>query len=258
MQILISEIKNWIYQAADLIKTEMAKNELEVDTKASRTDLVTNVDKMIQDFLIQKIHRYDPEAKILGEENGRDTLTDFSGKVFIVDPIDGTLNFVLEKENFCIMIALMEEHEEKLGFVYDVMKDTLLWGGPEIGVFKDEERLDQPSDLSLEENLVGMNSNIYRKDLYHAQEIGRKSMGVRMSGCAGVELIQLMLGKRNAYLSNLAPWDYAAGKVMLETLGFKVTNITGGALKFSGREHFIAATPKTFTSIQNYVHESLN
>jgi len=253
MQILISEIKNWIYQASAIIKNEIKKNDLVIATKASRTDLVTNVDKMIQDFLIERIHRFDPAAKILGEENGQDKLTDFSGRVFVIDPIDGTMNFVLEKENFCIMIAVIEDNEEKLGFIYDVMKDVLLWGGPEVGVFKDEERLDSPEDLSLEESLIGMNSSIYRKNLYHLQDIVDRSMGVRMSGCAGVELINLMTGKRNAYISNLAPWDYAAGKVMLEKLGFKVTNIEGGPLKFSHRERVIAATPATFSAIEDCI-----
>ena len=91
-------------------------------------DLVTELDKATQDFLIEKIQAFDPEAKILGEENGLDRLSDFSGRVFIIDPIDGTMNFVLEKENFCIMIAVYEEGQGRFGFVYNVMKNEFLLG----------------------------------------------------------------------------------------------------------------------------------
>lgn len=258
MQIMINEIKNWIQEAAEIIKKEIAKNDMVVDTKEGRKDLVTNVDKQVQDFLIERMHDFDPEAKILGEENGRDQLTDFSGRVFIIDPIDGTLNFVLEQENFCIMIAVYEEGKGKLGFIYNVMEDMLLWGGPEIGVFINEENLPVPADLNLADGLVGMNSSMYRKNSYNAQLMAERSMGVRMSGCAGLELISLIRGKRNAYVSSLAPWDYAAGSVMLETLNMKFSNIEGDPLKFNGRERFIAATPTAYKEMMQLVGQAQN
>ncbi len=100
MQIMINEIKNWIKEAADLVKEEIAKNDMTIDTKEGRKDLVTSVDKKVQDFLVEQINGFDPEAKVLAEEDGCDRLTDFSGRVFVIDPIDGTLNFVLEKKKF--------------------------------------------------------------------------------------------------------------------------------------------------------------
>jgi len=256
MQIMINEIKNWMKEAAELIKKEIAKNEMTVDTKNGRRDLVTNVDQKVQDFLIEQISAFDPDAKILAEENGRDHLTDFSGRVFIIDPIDGTLNFVLERENFCIMIGVYEQGQGKLGFIYNVMEDLLLWGGKEIGVFINEENLKAPDDLSLKDGLVGMNSSMYRKNSYNAQVMAEHSMGVRMSGCAGLELIGLLRGERSAYVSSLAPWDYAAGKAMLEAFGMKVSNINGQPLKFDGREHFIAATPKAYEEMMALVEEA--
>ncbi|AYW46819.1 inositol monophosphatase family protein [Tetragenococcus koreensis] len=256
MQIMINEIKNWIKEAAELIKKEIAKNDMTVDTKNGRRDLVTNVDKQVQDFLIEQINAFDPDAKILGEENGKDHLTDFSGRVFIIDPIDGTLNFVLEQENFCIMIAVYEEGQGKLGFIYNVMEDMLLWGGKEVGVFINEERLNTPPDLALKDGLVGMNSSMYRKNSYNAQVMAERSMGVRMSGCAGLEMIALIRGKHNAYVSSLAPWDYAAGSVMLEALGIKFSNINGKMLKFDGREHYIAATPTAYEEMMRLAEQA--
>lgn len=246
MQEIIHEIKSWIYEASERIRASIASNQLTVCTKSDRTDLVTNIDKETQDFLMTKIKNFDPTAKVLGEENNQNHLTDFSGTVFIVDPIDGTMNFVLEQENFCLMIAVYEEAKPSLGFIYDVVKDVLLWGGPSIGVYRNDERIDAPANKGVGEGLLGVNAGMYGTNFAHVREIGNMALGVRMSGCAGVELIALILGKRIGYISNLSPWDYAAGGVLLQTLGLKMSNISGDVLNLSDREFFVAGTPKAY------------
>lgn len=246
MQILISEIKHWMTEAGEMIKTALLANQLTVDTKTDRKDLVTNVDKITQDYFVKKIVAFDPQARILGEENGQDHLDKWSGRVFIIDPVDGTMNFVLERENFCIMLAVYEEGQGILGFIYDVMKGQLLWGGRDIGVFLNEERVPQPADIPLSEGLLGMNAAMYARNSHNAQIMGDRSMGVRMSGCAGLELMGMVLGRRVGYVSNLAPWDYAAGGVLIEALGMKMSHITGRKLKLDGRERFLAGTPRAY------------
>lgn len=249
MQILINEVKYWMTEAGEMLKSALLENQLVVDTKSSRTDLVTNLDKAIQDFLVSKIATFDPTAKILAEENDRDCLEDVTGRVYIIDPIDGTMNFVLEGENFCIMVAVYEDGKGILGFVYDVMKNEFLWGGPSIGVFRDEERLAQPLDLGLEDGLLGVNTKMYRENVRDIQEVTQQAMGVRMSGCAGVELNHMVMGRRVGYISNLAPWDYAAGGVLIEAMGMKMSRIDGKPLDLQDRQHFLAATPTAYQQI---------
>ncbi|KAF1297661.1 inositol monophosphatase [Enterococcus sp. JM4C] len=244
----IQEIKQWLYQAGDKIKSSLSA-ELSIDEKSSRTDLVTNMDREIQNFLIDKVHQNYPEAKILAEENGYNELTSMSGEVFVIDPIDGTLNFVLEKENFCIMVGLYEEGRSKLGFIYNVMQDELYWGGRGYGVFCNEKQLERPEDKALTEGLIGMNAHMYLHNHYQAQAIGKRSMGVRMSGCAGIELIAVIKGARVAYLTNLSPWDYAAGCAILDAFDFRYSRIDGQSLSFNGREHFVAGTPKAYSQM---------
>ncbi len=246
MQILISEIKHWMTETGEMIKTALFDDALTVDTKSERKDLVTNVDKIVQTYFAQKILAFDPKAKILGEENGQDHLNKWDGRVFIIDPIDGTMNFVLERENFCIMLAVYEEGQGILGFIYDVIKGQLLWGGRDIGVFLNEERVPQPANVSLKDGLLGMNAAMYARNSHNAQIMGDRAMGVRMSGCAGLELMGMALGRRVGYVSNLAPWDYAAGGVLIEALGMKMSHITGRKLKLDGRERFLAGTPSAY------------
>lgn len=249
MDQMITHIKSWIYTAAEQIK-ESFNEDLQVETKSSRKDLVTSLDKQTQEYLTRQILNYDPNAKIMGEENGRDHLTDLSGRVFIIDPIDGTMNFVLEHENFCIMMAVYEDGVPQLGFVYDVMKDEFLWGGKKVGVFRNEQQIKAPKDLGMREGLVGMNTSMYKKNAYNCQKIGDQAMGVRMTGCAGKELIGIILGHRNGYISNLAPWDYAPGCVLLDALGMKFSALDGEPLKLDGRELFIAGTPTAYDEMR--------
>lgn len=249
MQELAHEIKGWLIEAGEKIKESLTGQEITVETKSDRKDLVTNLDKAIQDFLIRKILARDPEAKILGEENGKDQLENMTGRVYIIDPIDGTMNFVLEKDNFCVMLGLYEDSIGKLGFIYEVMNDRMLYGGPEIGVFLNEHKIQAPANLALKEGLLGLNSGMLTYNYHQEQTMSDQAIGVRMVGCAGIELMNLVLGKRIGYLSRLAPWDYAPGGVLLETLGLKMSAIDGSPLKFSERETFLAGTPKAYEEL---------
>lgn len=247
-----NEIISWIYEAAEKIKTGLG-DALKVDQKENRTDLVTNVDKEIQDFFVSKINAFDPNAKILGEENGQDQTPISEGRVFVIDPIDGTLNFVMQQENFCIMIAVYEDGVGQLGFIYDVMQDDLFWGGLKVGkVYHNKEEISAPENKSLSEGLIGMNAALYRENLYHAQEIGRASMGIRVLGCAGLDFIAILKGTQIGYVSTLSPWDYAAGGIMMEQLGMTICGGNQAPLSFQGREFFIGATQAAMADIRAF------
>lgn len=242
---LVAEIKQWLNQAAENIRKNL-NQEIQISQKQNRTDLVTNMDEETQAFFIARIKEKYPNDRILAEEKGFDTIDSLAGRVWIIDPIDGTLNFVLEKENFCIMLAIFDEGIGQLGFIYDVMQDQLYWGGKGYGVYCNQTKIAAPENLALSEGLLGMNAYMHGDNVHQATTIGKKSMGVRISGCAGLEFISMLKGNHIGYLSNLSPWDYAAGIVLIEEFGFKFSNIEGGPLRFAGREYFLAATNKAF------------
>lgn len=243
---MIEEIQLWLHEAGERIKEAIAADDFDVEEKSGRADLVTTVDKATQDFLIKKILAFDPEAKILAEEEGRSTIDSMSGRVFIIDPIDGTLNFVLEQENFCIMLGIYEDGVGQLGFLYDVMKGELYWGGKGYGVYRNKEKLTPPANKELSAGLIGVNGYMYAHNRFHTQELGEESMGVRMSGCAGLEMIAMLKGNHIGYISSLAPWDYAPGCVLLEEFGIRYSNEQGEPMSFDGRERFFAGTPAVF------------
>ena len=115
--------KQIIREAGDLIKSSMLSN-LQVEEKTRFDDLVTNVDKSTQELLVTKIKKYYPNDNIFAEENGlRHSISD--GNVWVLDPIDGTVNFVAQRTHFAVMIGYYENGVGQFGLIYDVMNDLL-------------------------------------------------------------------------------------------------------------------------------------
>jgi len=251
---LINEIKEWILEAGENIKSKL-KDPLVIEHKSSRTDLVTNIDKETEKFFVDHIRKKYPEDKILGEEGLGDELTSLAGRVWIIDPIDGTMNFVKQQENFCIMLAVYEEGIGQLGFIYNLMNNEFVWGGKGLGVYLNDQKLPNVANLSLEEGIIGMNSVMYAKNQYNSQLIGDASAAVRMMGCAGLEFIQLIRGKEVAYLSMLAPWDFAPGYILSKELGLVNTKITGEPVNFLEKSFYVVATAKAHEDIQRIIHQ---
>jgi len=219
--------------------------KLTVDEKTSRKDLVTNVDKGNEQFLIGGIRQLDPDAKVLGEEGFGDELTSMAGRVWIVDPIDGTMNFVKQGDNFAMMIGIYEDGVGQLGFIYDVMNDVIYAGGPQVGgVWANDLQLSAPADLALADGLIGVSGPLVIHDVAHMQAIVHASSGMRIYGSAGIEMISVMRGKTLGYISHLKPWDFAAGQILLNTLGVRVSGIDGQPLNMLSSNLVLVATEK--------------
>ncbi|WP_283678845.1 inositol monophosphatase family protein [Lentilactobacillus sp. Marseille-Q4993] len=222
-------VKAWLSEARDNVLRKM-DNRLEVDTKSGRKDLVTNIDKANERFLVSKIRQFDSEAKILGEEGSGDEVRNTDGRVWIIDPIDGTMNFVKQRNHFAIMISLYEDGEGILGYILDVINNELVSGGPSVGVTINGHRMEEVPDTPLKDGLIGLSGPMVLNDNYHMQEIAHTSMGMRIYGSAGIEMISVFKGEQVGYISYLKPWDFGAGRIIAETLGMKITSIDGKPL----------------------------
>ena len=109
----MSFAKEIIKEAGDFIKDSLSKT-ITVEEKTAFDDLVTNIDKQTQDLLVARIQSAFPTDHIFAEENG--LVHDIKdGNVWVLDPIDGTVNFIVQQENFCVMIAYYEEGQGKFG-----------------------------------------------------------------------------------------------------------------------------------------------
>ncbi len=242
-------VREWMSQARTMILEGRAR-KLRVEEKTSRCDLVTNVDRFIEEFYVSRIRENFPGSRILGEEGDADeNLAGFDGLLWIIDPIDGTMNFVKQHDHFASMIAVRENGADKLGYILDVAEDRLYWGGPECGVYCNDEKMSPPVDVSLEDGLFGVGGRMLLSNYRNVQDAAEESLGVRIYGSAGIEFIHVLTGKNVSYLSHLRPWDYAAGKILAETLGLVVKTIDEEPLDMISSSDVLAATKSAYRGI---------
>ncbi|WP_436670097.1 inositol monophosphatase family protein [Lactiplantibacillus plantarum] len=222
---------------------------LTVAEKTSRRDLVTNVDHSNEDFFVRQIRALDPVAKILAEEGTGDQVTDMNGHVWIVDPIDGTMNFVHQRNHFAMMVGLYVDGKPTLGYIFDVMANKLYAGGPEVGVTLNGELLAAPADVDLSAGLFGASAPLLIQDRFNMQTIIAKSLGPRIMGSAGIQISQVLAGELVGYLSYLRPWDFAAGRVLAESLGLVVSRVDGNPVNMLSSGAVLIATKRAQRSI---------
>ena len=221
-----AEVKLWLKQARAEILANLNSN-LEITTKSGPNDLVTNMDKQIEAFYVAKIKEKFAGSRILGEESCKqEGLLTFPGLFWVIDPIDGTMNFIKEQENFASMIAIYKQGKPYLAYIYDIVKDRLLWGGPAVGaVYCNQTQIELKKNPALKDGLVAISCPMILDNYHNVLEVIKHSSGCRMVGSAGIEFINILLGKHCAYLSYLRPWDFLPGKILGETLGLSVKTI---------------------------------
>lgn len=234
----------WIKEAAKNI-TESFQKELKIDQKSGRNDLVTNMDKETEAFFAQKIHNYFPEHRVFGEEGITERLNDLTGVVWIIDPIDGTLNFVLQQRDFAISIAIYVDGVGELAYIYDVDREILYTGERGQGAYANGKQLPMlDTHKTIDDFLLIINQST----LYHYPKLREailRSHGLRLHGAATLEFMDVVTGRAGAYLSrNLEPWDVAAGKIIASEVGAITTRINGTEIDMLKGGTVVVASPK--------------
>lgn len=239
--------KEWMTEAAGHIRRQL-NSDIRVETKSNRKDLVTSVDQEVEVFFREKIANHFPEDQYFGEEKMGDNPTNLNGGVWIVDPIDGTANFVLQQNHFAIMLAYYEDGQGLMGIIYDVTADDYFEVIKGQGIKRNGQIFTPPyQDKDLANSLIAINGGMVMKNTLGVQDLITTSMGLRIYGSAGIELIALIKGEIAAYVSpRLQPWDIAAGIVFAEEIGIKVTQFSGQPINLLERNRVLVAYPSAY------------
>jgi myo-inositol-1(or 4)-monophosphatase len=202
-------------------------------------DLVSYVDKSAEQLIVADLQQILPDAGYIVEENTRSGLRDHN---WIVDPLDGTTNFVHAIPSYAVSIAL--EHKGKIvaGVVYEVSRDECFYATRGSGAFLNEEKIQVSANAALSQSLVATGFPVYnfdRLDSFTAalHHFLRTTHGVRRLGAASVDLCFVACGRFDAFYEyNLHPWDVAAGALIVEEAGGIVKDFSGGDNWLFGRE----------------------
>lgn len=219
------KIKSWVKELG-AIQVERLDSEFEVTTKSAAIDLVTEVDKFSEEFLINKIKKEYPSHSILSEEMGRED--NDSDYCWIIDPIDGTTNYANGFCIFSISIALQYKEETVLGVVYVPEVKKLYSAIKDQGAFLNEEEIEVSGVEELTSALVATGFPYDRAETDHNNltnfnNLALKVQGVRRTGSAAFDLCSVAGGIFDAYWElKLSIWDVAAGILILQEAGGKI------------------------------------
>ncbi len=240
---LINDICSLVKDCGKVI-LEADREKMAIDTKSGIADLVTEYDTKIQAQLEVGLKKILPEAKFIGEEGSSDQLTD-EGYAFIVDPIDGTTNFIKDFHTSAISVALLKGKEVVAGVVYNPYLDEIFYAIKGQGAFCNGKKI-SVSNQPLSNALILFGSAPYDKELFPKtleilSEYFYKALDVRRCGSAALDLCWVACGRAELYFELVvSPWDFAAGKLLVEEAGGVVTALDGSALSFEGKTSILA------------------
>ncbi|MFD1205748.1 MULTISPECIES: inositol monophosphatase family protein [Sporosarcina] len=250
--------KSLIREAGHKIRVSFF-NTIDIESKADANDLVTNIDRGIEQFFIKRIRKDFPDHKIFGEEGFGDQIDSLDGIIWMLDPIDGTMNFIHQKRNFAISLGIYMDGMGILGYIYDVMNDDFYHAMKGEGAYYNDERLPALESTPLELAIIGVNASWVAPNRRIENEPIAKMVqacrGTRSYGSAAIELAYVASGRIDAYMSlRLSPWDIAGGMVIAQEVGAIATNMKGEKPHLLGQDTFIVAKPKLHDELlTNYI-----
>lgn len=203
-----------------------------VTQKGDAANIVTDVDVKCQRFIIEECQKCLPEGVFLAEEEGRQQVGD--GFTWVVDPIDGTTNYMYDYRHSCVSIALYEQRQGLIGVIYDPYLDECFIGLEGCGSFLNGKPI-HVSAHPFEEALVMVGTSPYEKASADTTFRVMKNLfltarDIRRSGSAALDLCYLACGRVDAfYEHSLQPWDYGAGCIIVRNARGVIEPLTDGA-----------------------------
>lgn len=254
--------KEWTLEAGRNLRDSLGQ-QLHVDFKTSEADLVTEKDREIEQFFIEKIKTTYPQHHIIGEEGMADEtpIHPMEEIVWLIDPIDGTTSFVHQRENFAISVAVYEKGQPRVGIVYDPMKDELFHALHGHGAYLNEDKLKPLNETPVKHSLLGINSlwlvpNEYG-DYTKFHGLIQELRGTRIIGSAALEMAAVACGRLNGFIClRLSPWDYAASLVILDEAGAVTTAMDGSSIRMFEASSIVAGNRKLHAEMMARYWES--
>ena len=248
-------------RAGDLIMRNLTHlHELTVTTK-SRNDFVTEVDRLAEREIIETIRHSYPEHAFLGEETGQSGTSDH---LWIIDPLDGTTNFVHGFPVFAVSIAFQRRGVLEHAVVYDPPRQELFTASRGAGAQLEGRRIRVSAQRTIEGALIGTgfpyHQNAEHMDRYLAmfKAISMRAAGVRRPGAAALDLAYVAAGRLDGFWEiGLRTWDIAAGALLIREAGGLIGNLRGDE-GFLESGNVAAATPKVFAELLHVCAPHLN
>ncbi|KCZ85113.1 MULTISPECIES: inositol monophosphatase family protein [Hyphomonas] len=210
-------------------------------SKKGPADFVSNADHRAEEIIFTHLTKARPGYGFVMEERGIVEGTDKSNR-FIVDPLDGTLNFLHGQPHFAVSIALERDGELLTGVVFDVAKNEIFWAETGRGAWLDNRKLRVAARRNLNESVIATGTPWHGKSeeshVTFAREVAAMTpatAGIRRNGSAALDLAWVAAGRFDGFWErNLQSWDIAAGIVLVREAGGMISELDGGDVLQTG------------------------
>lgn len=227
----IRDVIELVKQAKPFIQNRDMADHIKVKGPA---DYVTQVDTNVQKFLSEKLYELAPQIQFLGEEEGLHAMS--SDTFWILDPVDGTTNLIHDYQHSTVSLGLYEKGEIVMGVIYDPFREEVFYAEKGKGSFRNGEPIHVASAGTLEETIIAIGTAPYQKELAHEnfqrfERIFMKCQDIRRTGSAAMDLAYVACGRIGGFFeARLQPWDFAAGMLLVEEAGGRITRFDGSAV----------------------------
>ncbi|MCZ8252122.1 MAG: inositol monophosphatase family protein [Hylemonella sp.] len=223
-------------------------------------DFVTEVDHASEEAIIDTLLTAYPGHGIWGEETGRTRGAKDSDHVWIIDPLDGTTNFIHGFPVYCVSIALTVKGKVEQAVVYDPTRNDLFTATKGRGAFLNERRIRVSKRTQLSQSLISTGFPFRKGDNFQAYlammgEVMQRTAGLRRPGAAALDLAYVAAGFTDGFFeTGLSPWDVAAGSLLVTEAGGLVGNFTGEP-EFMEHKECLAGNPRIYGQLVPILHK---
>ena len=229
--------------------------EENITSKEGAANFVTVFDVRVQEYLISEIKKQIPDAVFIAEEQENDTSLLDAEHCFIIDPIDGTTNFIRDYRHSCISVAMITSNQTVFGAVYDPYLDEMFYAQRGKGAFLNGKRINVSShDMSM--GICAYGTSPYYRDTLGdmtfdiCKALFMRCADVRRCGSAALDLAYVAAGRNDMFFEcRLSPWDYAAGALLIEEAGGIISDMNGAEVEFTSARPIIAANKMIYPEL---------
>ncbi|HEY6482889.1 MAG TPA: inositol monophosphatase family protein [Steroidobacteraceae bacterium] len=237
--------------AGEIIIRSLNRLESLTVTAKGRNDFVSEVDRAAEQQIIKLIRRHYPQHAILAEESGGSGSDE---TLWIIDPLDGTTNFLHGFPTFCVSIACQQKGRLEHAVIYDPISQELFTASRGGGAHLDNHRLRVSKQRGLEGALISTgfpyraNARFMECYLAMLKAVMEHTAGVRRPGSAALDLAYVAAGRTDAFWEiGLSAWDTAAGTLLIQEAGGRIGTLTGGEYRQKG--NILAGSPKVYSAM---------
>jgi len=228
-------------RAAGAIQRDRYETSFSVRTKTAAIDLVTEVDHACESLIVETLAAERPRDAILAEEGGGEDRADAAWR-WVIDPLDGTMNFAHGYPRFCVSIGVEREGIAQVGVVYDPLLDELFAAVRGQGATRNGRpiRVSHEREIGRALLATGFAYDVHRSaddNVDHFARFVKRARGLRRDGSAALDLCYVAAGRLDGYWElKLHAWDVAAGNLIVEEAGGRVSDFEGRPSRGDGRQ----------------------